>query len=259
MVEQAQEAQKRRKGRSPSYPGIALDKAIDRAEVLRKEERHNFAPVNAILDHWGYKPGSGLGLVNLAALAKFGLLEYEGSGDNRQARLTELAMTILLSTGGSAEHREAILKAALNPPIHAELWKQYATELPSPTNMRFQLMRQGFLDNAAGDLVQEYIETVTFAKLLESDDISEGSTDKHPPIGGEMTPNLEGHVQSDENEPPPSSSVNQPQVERYRWRLSRNVVADLYLTGTSISAGDLEMLRKYLELAKDALDNECNE
>lgn len=48
------------------------------------------------------------------------------------------------------------------------------------------------------------------------------------------------------------------QAERYRWRLSRNVMADVTLTGESITAKDLEMLRRYLELAKTALEDGDN-
>ena len=259
MVEQTQEIQKKKRGRSPSYPGIALEKAIGRAEVLRKAERSNFAPIDAILNHWGFKPRSGLGLVNLAALVKFGLLEDAGSGNNRQARLTELASAILLSQHDSPEHLDAVRKAALNPPIHAELWEQYGQEMPSSMSMKLQLIRQGFMDNAASDLVQEYIETIHFAKLLESDIISGSKPDKPSPIEDEVTLKVGEQSQLNENELLPPPPVNDAQVERYRWRLSRNVVADLSLTGKSISAGDLEMLRKYLQLAKDALDEESNE
>ena len=178
MAQQAQDPQRKKKGRSPSYPAIALEKAIDRAEALRKEERGNYAPVDAILDHWGYRPGSGLGLVTLSALVKFGLLEDSGSKGDRQARLTESAMTILLSPEDSKERLAAIQEAALNPPIHAALWEKYGKDLPSPVNLKMQLLRQNFLHNAADELVQEYQNTLAFAKLLESDSISVGEEDK---------------------------------------------------------------------------------
>ena len=254
MVKQTQEIQRKKRGRSPSYPGIALEKAIERAEVLRKAERSNFAAIDVILNHWGFKPKSGLGLVNLAALVKFGLLEDEGSGNSRQARLTELALTILLGQHDLPEHLDAVRKAALNPPIHAELWRQYGQEMPSSMSMKLQLIRQGFLDTAAGDLVQEYIETINFAKLLEYDIISGSKTDKPSPIEDEMPLKVEEQSQLNENELLPPPPVNDAQVETYRWRLSRSVVADLSLTGKDISAGDFEMLRKYLQLAKEALD-----
>ena len=44
----------------------------------------------------------------------------------------------------------------------------------------------------------------------------------------------------------------QERVESYRWLLSRNVVADLKLTGPKVTSNDLEMLRRYLDLAKKA-------
>ncbi len=61
MHDGRQAAQKKR-GRSPSYPGIDLEQAIQKAEVIRRHEGRSWSPVNAILGHWGYKEKSGAGL-----------------------------------------------------------------------------------------------------------------------------------------------------------------------------------------------------
>src|SRR5689334_3352156 len=95
MVGQAEEVAKRKKGRSPSYPGIGLQEAIERARIIYRAENRHSAAIDTILSHWGYRSGSGLGLVVLAALIKFGLLADEGSGKGRHARLTEDALKII--------------------------------------------------------------------------------------------------------------------------------------------------------------------
>jgi len=84
---------KKTRQRSPSYPGIGLEAALGRAKALYQEEGRNAAPNEAILDHWGYASKSGPGLVTLAALKRFGLLQTEGPG---KARLTNLALSIIL-------------------------------------------------------------------------------------------------------------------------------------------------------------------
>ena len=40
---------------------------------------------------------------------------------------------------------------------------------------------------------------------------------------------------------------------RYRWPLSKTATAEVTITGSSVNTKHLEMLRRYLELAKDAL------
>src|SRR4030065_1722360 len=87
---------KTRRVRSPAYPGITLEEALRKAETIRKAEGKNEASVETILTHWNYRPMSGAGLVAFSALIKFGLMTDNGSGRNRNARLTDLALRILL-------------------------------------------------------------------------------------------------------------------------------------------------------------------
>src|ERR1700736_3830256 len=76
------------RGRSPSYPAINLETAIQRARVLWETERQHAASVDTIVKHWGYKSLNGPAALSLAALKKFGLVEDEGAGPARTARLT---------------------------------------------------------------------------------------------------------------------------------------------------------------------------
>src|SRR5438552_17689881 len=99
-------AHKPKRQRSPSYPGIGLEVALERARSLYREEGRNAAPNEAILHHWGYGPKSGPGLVTLAALKRFGLLTGEGSG---KSRLSNFALRIILDEReDSPERAEAI-------------------------------------------------------------------------------------------------------------------------------------------------------
>ncbi|MGH3134274.1 MAG: hypothetical protein ACRDNY_11140 [Gaiellaceae bacterium] len=160
------EAPRRKKrARSPSYPGITLEQAIDRARVIYDNEARNAAPFEAILDHWGYSPRSGAGSVALAALRKYGLLVYEG----QSARLSDLALTILWNEEDSEERREAIKEAALKPSIHAELWRQYEGSLPSDATLRLELRRRGFAETAIPEFITIFRSTLAFSQLTEAD------------------------------------------------------------------------------------------
>jgi hypothetical protein len=124
-------------------------------------------PVDLVLQHFGYKPKSGAGSVVIAALKKFGLLDYQGSGDARRARLTDAALDIILDTReDDSERRAAIQHAALLPSIHKELLAQYPDGLPSEASLRYNLTRErGFTPGAADELVRELHSTLEFAGL----------------------------------------------------------------------------------------------
>lgn len=182
MTTESTPAPKRRRERSPAYPGIGLSDAIERTEVIYEHERRHFAPVTAILEHWGYTPTSSNGMVVLASLKKFGLIDDEGMGDARQARISDLAFDILeYNPEDPVERERAIRIAALLPTIHRELWDEYEGNLPSDATLRHRLRRQGFTDGAVDGFIDEFRSTLTFAKLDEDDTISLDDSDKSEP------------------------------------------------------------------------------
>ena len=158
---------KPKKGRSPSYPGINLETAIGRARTVYDAEGRHAAPVGVITKHWGYSaPTTGGAAVSYAALRKFGLLIDEGSGNDRQAKLTDLALEILLNPDATSR-LDAIRRAAMKPPIHAELWDIYDGQLPSDDSLRYELVRnRGFTESGAAEFIREFRDTISFAQLV---------------------------------------------------------------------------------------------
>ncbi len=59
-----------------------------------------------------------------------------------------------------------------------------------------------------------------------------------------------------ESESKPKANALSGNAVKYCWQLSKSVMADVVITGPEISAKDIEMLRKYLELTKDALGDQ---
>lgn len=166
MTEAAGTKRAVKKGRSPSYPGIPLETAIERARLVWDKEKGHPAPPEAVLGHWGYSVKSSNGLITLAALKKFGLLEDEGVGSDRSVRLSGLAQDIILSPNPG----ESIRRSALTPSIHRELWEQYRGELPSDANLRYELIRKrSFTEAGAEEFIRQFRKTVSFAGLSPSD------------------------------------------------------------------------------------------
>ncbi len=137
--------------------------AISRARTVYEKEGRHAAPIGALTGHWGFKsPTTGPASVTYAALLKFGLLEDEGTGSDRLAKLTDLAFDILRKPAPEA----AIRVAALLPPIHAELWKEFGLNLPSDESLRYRLVGQrGFTETGFREFIREYRETNSFAQM----------------------------------------------------------------------------------------------
>ena len=177
---------KRPKGRSPAYPSIDLERSIHRAEQQFKKERQYPVPVSVIPGIWGYTALNGPAAQQLSALLKFGLIESEGSRDEREIKVSDLAVKILNHPSSDAR-REAIRQAALLPGIHQEMWAEYGTDLPSDSNLLWRLTRErGFTETGAKEFIREWRATMAFAQLeapLAPEDVSAATEDpeEHEP------------------------------------------------------------------------------
>ncbi|MEW1834537.1 hypothetical protein [Microbacterium sp. NPDC079995] len=171
---------KRPKGRSPAYPAVSLEKAVQRVRQLYKTERQYPIHVHALPEIWGYTALNGPASLNLSALSKFGLVEVEGARDDRTARVTDLAVQILEHPSTDARD-EAIREAAMLPPIHQEMWEEYGPRLPSDANLMWRLTRiRGFTETGAKEFIREWRETMQFAQLDELTPVGSAEPEQEP-------------------------------------------------------------------------------
>ena len=166
-----QPTKRARQGRSPAYPYISLRKALLRADGLRCAEGKHTVPRSSAYHVWGIGDKSSGARQTVAALKQFGLLEYEGTGVDRKIRLSDRALKILLDKRPeSPERDELIRQTALTPLIYAELWREWGAELPSDATIETYLVRdREFNESAAPDLIADYKDTISFAKLHQPD------------------------------------------------------------------------------------------
>ncbi|MBN2296349.1 MAG: hypothetical protein JXM70_28230 [Pirellulales bacterium] len=179
---------KKQRLRSPSYPAIDLKTAIQLVVKLYPAAKHALG-VDVIAEEWGYKSGK-TASPYIAALKYFGLLKEEKSNDNdRMLRLTDLALDIAVDPNEhTTERKTAIETAALKPPIHQELWKQWGAELPPEGEMRRYLERErGFNPKYVGRFIGEYQKTIAFAKLC-GPGIIEGDEGEETKSGASVAP-----------------------------------------------------------------------
>jgi hypothetical protein len=206
-------APKSQRTRSPAYPSYNLEASLEKAKLVWEQERRNSAAVAVIAAAWELNPKSSSTMLYVSSLKKFGLLEEVEGGSERGLRLSQAALNIILNEQSDSPERIALLKqCALTPRIHAELWQKYDGELPSDANLkRHLIVEKNFNADASDKFINQFKETIAFAKLLPSDKITV--------------------VEPQESEQPKETLKTQQKVEP---KLGAGLGAPLSLPGTSL-------------------------
>ncbi|WP_254507838.1 hypothetical protein [Anatilimnocola floriformis] len=173
---------KKQRLRSPAYPSINLQEAIEKASVIYRHEKRHAVPVDVVVcEHFGYETAaSSGGLRAVAALKQFGLLvEEDGGTESRQVRLSNLALDILIAENESSPERlKAIKTAALSPPLHRKIWEKYGGHLPSNASLSAFLIREMEFNDAHVDkFIRQLSQTVAYARVAEPDTIEDDDDD----------------------------------------------------------------------------------
>ena len=90
--------------------------------------------------HCGTDIKSSKGLRLIAALKQFGLVVEEGGGDDRQVRLSEKALDVLMPESDD-QKAKPLRWQRLAPPLHKKIWDFYKGTLPSDPTLRVYLLR----------------------------------------------------------------------------------------------------------------------
>jgi hypothetical protein len=248
------------KMRSPAYPGINLEIALKRARALYKDERRNAVAYNVAVNYWGFGPKSSGGLVSVAAMKSFGLLEdVERGAGGRIIKLTDLALRILLDARPDSLERASLVKqAALRPKMHSALWRKYGAELPSDSNLKHVLIFDfKFNENTVDEFIKEYKETIRFAGLTDSDKLSLPGEDKTEEEVDPETPEEEKTMQEQQltdaktSTLPPLKGSTTAKAVGSSIPVSKNCVISVSATGEVTQKG-IKKLIDYLNLIKDA-------
>ena len=162
---------------SPRFPFISLQKAIDRAEQLRKAGGGKPILVEAVRKTWGYAPKSSGGDQTIAALKAYGLAVGIGSGKLRQLALSDDASRYFKDE--RPKERTKLLKVfALKPKAMQSLWTDWNGPPPDDHVARSHLkVVREFSDTAAEDFLGIYKDNISYTGLVTSATISEHDTE----------------------------------------------------------------------------------
>jgi hypothetical protein len=177
------------KHRSPSYPSLDLETAIERTQQLWTHAQRYAVPIGDAMDLWGYSRKSSGGLLTIAALKKYGLAEDEGSGNSRMIRVSDEGRALVLDQQDSPQRQEKLQRAALTPSINRELWEKYDASIPPDSTLRFYLINdRAFSENAAKEVSEVFRRSLEFARLTsESVTVSPSGADTQEKPGGPTT------------------------------------------------------------------------
>lgn len=164
--------------RSPSYPSLSLEAAIDKVRDVQTNYRTSSVDRETLARAMGYTGLSGASLQALASLTAYGLLEKQGKGE---ARVTDLAMRILFAESAD-ELMVAKRQAAASPTVFSQIAEKFDGHVPNKEGIVSFLRRNGFTENAAETAAQTYVESMNFVASLE-----DGDRTGHDPESGEKS------------------------------------------------------------------------
>lgn len=146
--------------RSPRYPSIGLEEAIERAKKIFERERKNPATREIIAKALGYAGISGKSAGLIGSLRQFGLL----SGHDKGLRISDSAVDLIHAPQSSEEYRSALVKAAYTPKLFQEIREHFQFGQPSDESLKYFLVRKGFSEEAREQAAKAFRAT---AALLE--------------------------------------------------------------------------------------------
>ncbi len=146
--------------RSPSYPSLSLEQAIDLVGKIHKANRTNVISRETAAKDMGYAGLTGRSLTVLGSLSQYGLVEKAGKGD---LKVTRRAVEILHPVE-EAHRAEAVVEAAQAPSLFRTLHERFPEGVPSENALRSFLIQQNFNDVAIGPAISAFRETIAFAE-----------------------------------------------------------------------------------------------
>jgi hypothetical protein len=168
--------------RSPSYPFISLKTATERLTAFESKFGRHPTPAEKSGLAWGMKEKSSQAFQTLAALKAFGLVDYQGSGEDRVVLISEDGRNYLRAQQQSIK-AEIMKRCALKPKAIATYWTRWSADRPiDPICLDELILKAGYTESAATTFLRVYDDTIAFAGLQESDtfDPDTGSDEDAP-------------------------------------------------------------------------------
>jgi hypothetical protein len=243
--------------RSPAFPVLPLEAALGKLAEFDAHYKRTTGRPEKVGEAWNIKTKSYADRI-AAALRYFGLLEYQGSGKDRNIIVSDNGRKYLKAQQDELK-REIIKIVALRPKQIAKHWNDWGADRPADAACLDILTGEDFSESGARDFLKVYDATIAYAKLSKFDKVDpkkEGFDDESDEENGENDAGTElGKQQKD---PLPSTQrkrkviLMESERELTTGLLSKEASFRLVVTG-NIGVKEIERLIKKLELDKEIL------
>lgn len=141
------------RSRSPNYPSLALDEAIESIRKVYQAEKRSKFPRDALARHLGYSSLNGRALSKIGAVRAYGLLD----GREDALHVSDTALAILEAPKDSEDYIEAIHRAFNTPTLFRRISEEYGGEMPSEPTLRWWLSKNGYIGDAADKALTSFL------------------------------------------------------------------------------------------------------
>lgn len=144
--------------RSPNFPGLPLDEAIESAREIFDKSRHAEIPREVVAKDLGYTGLTGRSAIVLGALNQYGLVEKTSKGN---MKVSQIAADILHGYPESVR-LEALYKAGREPSLFKAIFDKFDNHIPSDNAVRSFLIQSGFTNEGSEKALKTFLETNRF-------------------------------------------------------------------------------------------------
>ncbi len=238
--------------RSPNFPAIAFDAALENTKKLWMQAKKYPLSVELALKHMGYT-NNGRSFRVLSALRKYGLVVPEG----KEIRVSDDANAIFIYPEGSEERESRIKRLAMQPAIFRQVLQKFPGELPADDHLAAKLQHDmEFTASAAEELIKVLRHSMRTAGVDRGESGADSAMEVIAPEAAPMPQPIASAIASSPRAAGPivSALPGAPQ-EKHAWKLGNGVWAEITITGT-LRAKQLDKLKGYVALLDAEEDTE---
>lgn len=229
--------------RSPRYPRVSLDSAVQYATLLYHGVHRSVVDTNSAYKIMGFSGKTGASATAMGGVRQFGLVD----GLRGDLKISSLALRIL-EPENEAEKVEALREASTNPEVFRRIIDHFDGSIPAADEaIRALLIRQlNFSPTGADDCISSLRETLAFVGEMPSGaEFTNEDSEAPEPIEPAT-----GAAARIESTGPMLEEKKDPDQELIRVPLSSSSHAEIRISG-QVTAEGMDRLIRYLELMKD--------
>jgi hypothetical protein len=254
----AENAEKKKKTRSPNYPSITLGRALKLTQTLLDKYGRHDTPWDVAIKGIGSTPKSSVGMQMMASLSYYGFVDIKGVKEDRKVKISDSAFKILMDKRPESPERDtAIREAALKPTMFKKIVDQFPDNMPANDVLEYELVvKYNFNPASVKDFIKKFRQTMDFAKIYESGIIGEET----PSVGEHETPEEGDKSVIKQPISPPVPPKGTPPVisgierEIANYPVGQGLKARIIISGQSpVTLEAVEKLITLLEINKEDL------